>query len=145
MLVTLRLKGSDSKQVAAELARVTHEEVVFNQSTPGDVFSLDVKNAPLWNVLEILSARGKVRIAGEEFSHFQAIRNTLVSGGRLMVCVRRTTVKRLVAELAYLSGRNFRVTGGDGRAQINFTATNATLEEIVAQVEAEASVRISTE
>lgn len=143
MRVTLRLQGSNSRAVSAELARVTGRNVVFTPATPGDTFSLDVKDAQLWSVLEILSASGKIQIAGEDFSNLQALRRALLQGERMPVCVSGTTVKRLVEELEQLTGLEIRVTSGDPKTVVNLTAGAVNLDELVAQVSERAGVRIT--
>jgi hypothetical protein len=143
MRVTLRLKGSNSRAVSAELARVTGQNVVFTPTTPNATFSLDVKDVPLWNVLETLSASGRVQIAGEDFSNLQAVRRALLQGERMSVCIHGTTVKRLVEELEQLTGLEIRVTSGDPKTLVDFTAKGVNFDEIVAQVSERAGVQIA--
>jgi hypothetical protein len=143
MRVTLALKGSSSREVSAELARLTGYGIVFTPSKADATFSLDFKNAPLWEVLETLSTSGKVRIGSEDFSNLQIVRRTLLDGERMSVCISGTTVKRLVDELEYLTGLDIRVTSGDQRAVVNFTARGVNLDEIVAQVSERTGVQIT--
>jgi len=53
--------------VTAELACITGQPVIITPSKANDTIILDVKKAALWNVLELLSASGKLRIDGENF------------------------------------------------------------------------------
>jgi hypothetical protein len=143
MRISLRLNGSDGRSVSAELARISGRDVVFVPATPDATFSLDVKDVPLWDVLERLSAGGRLQIGGDDFSNLQTVRKALLGGERMSVCVRGATVRRLVYELEYLTGLDMRVTSGDQRAAVDYTATGVTLDEIVAQVSERAGVRIA--
>jgi hypothetical protein len=141
--VTLRFNGSSARTVSAELARITGHDVLFTPITPDATFTLDVKDEPLWNVLETLSASGRLRIAGDDFSNVQSVRQALLRGDRISVCVHGTTVKRLVYELKYLTGLDVRVTSGDQRTVVDFTAKGVTLEEMVAQVSDRTGVQVA--
>lgn len=143
--VTLQLKGADGKQIASELARIVGGEVVFQPSKPDATFNLDVKNATLWDVLDILSASGTLRVAGDDFSRLQVIRKALISGERMTVCVRNASVKQIVKEFASLSGWRLRVTAGDEEAVINLMLKGVTLEDVLMRISEQTGVRITKE
>ena len=141
--VTLQMKGGNSKHLAAELARITGREVVFQPSVPDDTFSLDIKNAPLWDVLEILSASGQMRIGGEDFAKLKAIRKALVGGEKMAVCIRSASVQQVVNEFANLSGLRLRITSGDAEAIVNLSVKEVTLEDVLAKVSEQTGVQIT--
>jgi hypothetical protein len=80
MSVTLQLRKGTGRQPASELARITGKGFAFTPNNPGEAVNLDVKDFPLWDVLEVLSQSGKVQIGGHDFSKLQAVRKALVSG-----------------------------------------------------------------
>jgi hypothetical protein len=55
--------------VAAELTRFTGQPVAIMPVKADNTISLGVKKAALWDVLELLSASGKIRIGGESFEN----------------------------------------------------------------------------
>src|SRR2546423_892710 len=67
MPISMHQTGSNSRQVAAELARITGQSVVITPFKADDTISLDVKRAALWDVLELLSATGEIEIGGADF------------------------------------------------------------------------------
>lgn len=140
--VTMQLTGSDAKQVAAVLARISGKEVVFTPFKPDETISLDIKNAPLWNVLEMLSASGRMHIAGEDFSKLLSIRKALVSGEKLAVCIHDASVQRVVDEFRFLSGLPIHVTSGDAKTRVTFSAQEVSLEELMVQLSNQTGVQI---
>jgi len=141
--ISLHFKGSNSREVSAELARITGEEVVFSPSTVDATFDLHVDEVPLWNILEILSQSGRIQIGGDDFSNLQTVRRSFLQGERISVCIRGTTIKRLVEELRYLTGLDIQVTSGDRKTVVNFTAKGVNLNEIVAQVSERTGIQIT--
>jgi hypothetical protein len=143
MPVSMQQTDSNSSRVAAELARITGQPVVFTPSNPDEVINLDVKRATLWDVLEVLSASGKIEIGGDDFSKLQRIRKALVSGEKMSICVHNASVQRVVAEFASLSGLRIRVTSGDPRTMVTLSVTDASLQEFLTQLSSQAEVEIS--
>lgn len=141
--IRLRLKDSSSREVAAELARVTRSEVKFSPTIPGDTFTLDVTDEPLWNVLETLSARGRVWIGDEDFATLQYTRQLLLRGDRISVCISGVTAKQMASELEYLTGLDIKVTSGDPNTRVYLTSKTLSLYEIVEQASASTGLQIT--
>jgi hypothetical protein len=132
--VSLRLHGSDGKKVAAELARLTGTQVVFNPKRPGTTFTLNVTNVPLWEVLNTLSADASIQIGYENFSHLRALRQSLLTSERMPVHFSNVTAGRLAKELSYLTGLNVQVAPSDASVVIDYSGTSVTFDEILAQL-----------
>lgn len=143
MLVSVQQPDGDAKSITAELTRITGQPVVFAPFTPNDAVGIDVKRAPLWDVLEALSASGKIEIGRDEFTKLRQIRKALVTGERMAVCLHNTTVQRAVRELSSLSGLRIRVTSGDPKVVVSLTETDVNLEEILAKLAIEGGVEIA--
>jgi hypothetical protein len=141
--ITVNFNRGSSKQVSSELARLTAREVAFVPASPQERVNLDAKGIPLWDVLEALSQSGKVRIGGEDFSSLKAVRQALVSGERMSVCIHNASVKSLVEEFAGMSGLPIRVTSGDATALVTLSLRGVTLEEALTQVTAQTGVQIA--
>lgn len=140
--ITMQLKNANSRKVAAELGRLTGAPVTFNPRQPDDTFNLDVKDKPLWEVLEELSSGGKIQIAKEDFGHLRGVRQSFLSGERISVCFHNVTAKRLAADLSFLSGRDVYVVSGNPKAIVDYTGKAVNFEEIVAQVSQSAEVQL---
>lgn len=140
--VTLELRGGNGEQLSAELTRVTGRPITYTPSK-GDAINLDVKRAPLWDVLELLSGGGKVRVAGRDFMELRAARAALTTGGKVSVCLDRVPVRRVVEELSVLSGRPLRLSAGDPETTLTLSARRVTLKEVLGLVSAQVGVLIA--
>lgn len=140
--VTLELRGGNSEQLSAELTRITGKSITYTPSKD-DAINLDVKDAPLWDVLEVLSESGKVRIAGRDFMELGATRLALTTGEKVSVCFDRVPVQRVIDDLSVLSGHSIRVSKGDAETPVTFSARRITLKDILARVSAQTGVRVA--
>lgn len=140
--VTLRFKGSSSREVAAELARIAGTEVSFSPSTPDATFDMDVENLPFWNVLEILSQSGRIQLGRYDFAGLRRVRLALLNGERITLCVNGATVKRFASQLRLLTGFDVRVTSGNPNAIVNYTGRDVNFNEILAQVSERTGVQL---
>jgi hypothetical protein len=141
--VTLRLKGSNGREVSDALARVTGEDFVFSPSTVDATLNLDVENLPVWNVLEILSQSGRIQISGIDFYNIKTVRRTLLFGERLSVCAHGMTVKRFVNELRFMTGLDIQTTSGDPNTIVSYTGKWVNLNEVMTQVSERTGVQIT--
>jgi hypothetical protein len=143
MPINLELHGGGNRQLASEIARITGREFVFLPDNPNEPVNLDVKDLPLWDVLEVLSRRGKVRIGGHDFSTLQIVRKALVNSERMSVCINNVSVQGVVEEFAGMSGLPIRVTSGDAESLVTLSVKGVTLEELLAQVSSQTGVGIT--
>lgn len=143
MPVSIHFKGSNSREVSAELARITGKDVVFFPATAGATFNLDMDGVPLWNVLEILAQSGRIQIAQDDFSNLRTVRVAFLQGERVSACIQGVTVKRLVEELEYLTGLDISITSGNKKTIVNFTGRGVNFNEIIAQVAEQTGVQIA--
>lgn len=141
--ITLNLKRANSQQVAAALSRLTSTQVTFDPRQSRETFDLNVKDKPLWDVLEELLSRGKIHIAKEDFGHLRSMRQSLLNGERIAVCFTNVTAERLATELSFLSGRDVYVASGEPELVVNYTGKGVTFEEIVTAVSQETGVVIA--
>jgi hypothetical protein len=140
--VTLQMRNSSSRQLSAELAHVTGKEVVISPNKPDETYTLDFKNAPLWDVLEVLSGRAKVEIEGEDFGKLLRIRKAFLTSEKMNVCIRRASVRYIVDQLASLSDLPIHLTSGDINALVTLSLKDVTLKEIVAKISEQTGVQI---
>lgn len=140
--VSLELRKGNNSRLTSEIARITGRDFVFLPNNPNEPVNLEVKDLLLWDVLEVLSRRGKVRVGGHDFSTLQIVRKALVNGERRSVCINNVSVKDIVDEYAGMSGLPIRVTSGDAEALVSFSAKGVTFEEMLAQVSSQTGVGI---
>lgn len=141
--VSLQMRDSSSKRLSEELGRITGQEIVFSPYNPKETHTFDFKDALLWDVLEALSERGKVEIGGEDFGKLLRIRKAFLNGEKISICIRRTSVRNIVDELAALSGLSIHTTSGNVDTSVTLSLKDVTLEDIVAKVSEQASVQIA--
>jgi hypothetical protein len=142
-LVTLELRGGNSEQLSAELTRITGKSITYTPSKKDDAINLDVKDAPLWDVLEALSDSGKVQIAGRDFTELRATRIALTTEEKVSMCLDRVPVQRVVDDLSVLSGQRLHITAGNAETLVTLSARRITLKDILARVSAQTGVRIT--
>jgi hypothetical protein len=132
-------------QLITELAHISGKELVFSPDKPDVIFNTESKQAILWDVLDMLSQRGKVEIAGQDFDRLKRLRRILLSGERFSVSVHDTSVSTFVNDLTGLTGLSFRIVQGRPLATMNVNLHNLTLTEILDKVYEQTSVRIIEE
>lgn len=142
---SLQMQNGTYPQLVAKLAAISGRDLAFSPTTPDAVFNADYKRAVLWDVLEMLSNRGKVEIAGKDFEKLKRLRRTLLSGARISVCVGNTPVRTFVSDMASLTGLPFRISAGRPMAIVNVKLQNVTLNEILDKVSQQTGTKIIEE
>lgn len=64
METSLQMRNARYPQLVSELARLIGSDLAFIAEKPDSVFNVEYKRAVLWDVLDMLSDRGTVQIAG---------------------------------------------------------------------------------
>ena len=140
--VTLQLQNSDSNQLLDAVSKVSGEEITFSPSKHDTPFNLDVKRAPLWGVLDFLSTRGSVKIAGQDFERLKLLRRSFLSGEKTAFAVHNTPVYTFVSDMAGLSGQSIHVISGNTRTLVNIELRDVNFKEILAQVSEQTGAKI---
>jgi hypothetical protein len=140
--VTLQMNGSSSRQLSAELAHITGQEVVVSPYKPDEAYTFDFKKAPLWDVLEVLSDRAKVQIAGEDFGKLMMIRKAFLAGEKMNVCIRQAPVRYIIDQLASLSGLQVHVTSGNINTLVTLSLKDVSFNEVVAKISEQTGVQV---
>jgi hypothetical protein len=140
--VTLQMRGGSSRKLSTALARIIGKEIVVSPNKPDETYTFDFKNASLWDVLETLSENGTVQIEGEDFGKLLRIRKAFLTGEKMSVCIRQAHVRRLIDQLASLSGLSIRTTSGNIDTLVTLSLNDVTLKEIVAEISAQTGVQI---
>lgn len=149
--VTIQMQNGNNNQLLAELANASGKEIAFSsfKSTMAlkqdGPFNLDIKRAALWDVLDILSTRGTVQIAGQDFENLKLLRRSLSSGEKMSLSVQNTPVHTFVNDLANLSGLPIHIIAGNTRAPVNVKLRDVSLKEILIQVSEKTGTKITDE
>lgn len=142
METTVQMRNAKYPQLVAELARISGRDLAFSSYEPDIVFNAEYKRALLWDVLDTLSDRGKVQIAGQDFEKLKRIRRVLVSGGKLSLCVRGTPVNIFVNDLSSLTGLSLHIVDGRPMSTVNVKLHDVTLNEILLKVSEQTETKI---
>lgn len=140
--ITLQMQNGDTAQLLAKLANASGKDLTFSSAKPDTLFNLDFKRAALWDVLEILSGRGTVRIQGQNFEKFKSLRRILLSGERISLCVQNTPVNIFISDLANLTGQPIHLAGGSTKAIVTVKLRDVNLQDILAKVSEQTGTRI---
>lgn len=141
------LPYGDYSLLTSLLAQTAGKDISFtrSKSDPGRsdmLFNVGFKKAPLWDALQFLADRGTVRIGGRDFESIRRLRKALLSGERLNFGVKNTPVNTFVTDLAGITGLRLHVVGGNPMTIANAELPEATLDEIIAEVEKRTETRI---
>lgn len=142
---TLQMQNGTYPPLVAKLASISGRDLAFSPTIPDAVFNADYKKAALWDVLEMLSNRGKVEIAGKDFEKLKRLRRALLSDARISICVGNTPVRTFVSDMAGLTGLPLRISTGRPMAIVNVKLQNVTLNEILAKVSEQTGTKIVEE
>lgn len=140
--VTLKINKGDSKEVASLLTSQAGKEIGFVPRKINDRFTLDLKDSPLFNALDILSRRGRITINGTDFGKFQKLRTLMLRDGKVSINFNNIPVRDAVDKLSFLSGLTFRVMHGDTKAPVSLSLQKVTLDEIITQISEQTGVKI---
>lgn len=139
---TIQMQTGTYPQLVTALARVSGRDIAFAPTKPDVLFNVDYKRAVLWDVLDMLSDRGAVQVAGRDFEKLKRLRRTLLSGKRISLCVRRTPVSTFVNDMASLTGLPLRITAGRPMAVVNIKLQEVALDEMLAKVSEQTGTKI---
>ena len=139
---TVQLQNATYPQLVGVLARVSGKDVAFFPNNPSALFNADYKKALLWDVLDMLSDRGTVQIAGKDFEKLKRLRKALLSGTRISLCVGRTPVSTFVNDTSSLTGIPLRITSGSPLATVNLKLQDVTLDDILTKVSEQSGTKI---
>lgn len=139
---TVQMQNASYPQLITVLARISGKDIAFSPTNPGVLFNADYKRALLWDVLDMLSDRGTVQVAGKDFEKIKRLRKILLSGARISLCVGRTPVSTFVNDTASLTGLPLRIKSGNPLAVVNLKLQQVTLEEILTKVSEQTDTKI---
>jgi len=142
---TLEMQNATYPQFVAALARISGKDIEFSPAKPDAVFNTGWKRATLWDVLDMLSDQGTVRITGKDFEKFKRLRRVLLSDTKISLCVRNTPVSTFVIDMASLTGLPFRITDGRPMAVVNLQLQHVSLDDILVKVSEQTGTTIIQE
>ena len=131
-------------EIASVLSDRTHKKIEFTPY-PRNLharYDLEIKDDDIWNALNFLYKRGNVKIGGLDFGKLRELRREMRLGKQVSVNFIGIPAKDVVAKLAFLSGRSFRVKSGDPEKLVSISLQQVTLDEVISRVSASAGVKI---
>lgn len=140
--VTLKINNGDSKEVSSSLTSQTGKRIEILPRKANDRFTLDLKDSPLFNALDILSRRGRITVNGTDFGKFQKLRTLMLREGRVSIDFNNIPVRAAVDKLSFLSGLGFRIVSGDADTHLSLSLHEVTLSEIVTRISEQTGVKI---
>ncbi len=132
-LVSL-LKTTPSNTIGESLSKFYGRNIVFESHVKNFAFDFPPSKAGAgshWDVLEILAAGGKLTINGHSLDFWKNMRNNLLSGGEITISTGGGTVKTILDEISFISGKRFSLTSGDPAVIINEPVKGKGLSDII--------------
>ncbi|PYS25597.1 MAG: hypothetical protein DMF72_01260 [Acidobacteria bacterium] len=139
------MQNATYPQLVSALARISGKDIEFSPAKADATFNTGWKRATLWDLLDMLSDRGTVQIAGKDFEKLKRLRKVLLSGDKISLCVRGTPVNTFVRDMAGLTGLPLRITAGSGMAVVNLKLQYVTLDDILVRVAEQTGTTIKEE
>lgn len=141
--ITIKFVEKTGQEIAALLSAKIRKRIEFipNPRNANATYDLELKDDDLFNVLNYLYKRGKVRFDGSDFSKIYDLRKQVRQGKKISVNL-SGPVEDAVAKLAFASGKRLRITSGDPRRIISLTMQDASLDQIIARLSESAGVKI---
>ena len=132
MNVNIQMRNGTYGELIAELSRISGQNINYIPKKPNILLNIDSKEGALWDMLSHLSDRGKLEIAGQDFSKIKRVRNRLLSGEKVNFCVYETPIAVLVSDLAGITGLRLSVAAGSTTATVTGPFQDVSLSEILA-------------
>lgn len=108
--------AKDGKEFNSILSRAAGKKIVFTPSSKSFTFDTDssrkFQNGRI-EMLEYLSNFGTVKVNGRDLKFWLDTRNDLLTGIEIAICSGGATVKSMLTELSFYTGKNYRVIAGD--------------------------------
>lgn len=142
---TLDLQNATYPKLVGALARISGKDIEFSPAKADAAFNTGWKRATLWDLLDMLSDRGTVQIAGKDFEKLKRLRKVLLSGNKISLCVRNTPVNTFVSDMTSLTGLPLRITAGRATTVVNLKLENVTLDDILVKVAEQTGTTIREE
>lgn len=140
------LDNADVKTLTSVLSNSIGRTVSFVPFEVGfrfDISFTDRKAADAWTILENLSQKGELFVNGQKFDILRGYRKTLIEGGEFRICAPGMTVRALLGELSFLTGRKFDVIAGDPFSKVLGTVQGDSLASVLGDLERQTGVRIA--
>lgn len=142
--VTAKYVQKTGQEIAALLSTETHKRIEFVPfpRNEGQKYDLQLKDDDLFNVLNYLYKRGKVRFDNVDFSRIRKLRLELHGGKKISINFVGVSAQDAVSRLSFASGKRLRIKSGDPNKIISVSMSDATLNDIVSQISKTAGVSI---
>lgn len=139
---TLKLRKKGSKQIASALSQHTGRNIEFVPTRRNDRFNIDIEDDDMWNTMEYLYQRGKLRVNGVDWREYRKLRRATSDGGKMSLDFNDISVRDALNHLSFLTGLHFRVESGDAEKLISISLREVTLDEIISRISTETGIRI---
>lgn len=140
---TLKLTTKNSAEIVSALSSYTSKKIEFVPWRRNGPFNIDIKDDDIWNTMDYLYERGKLKLGGVDWSEYQKMRKTASKGKKIsQVDFNGISVRDALAHLSFLSGMPLRVESGDAEKPLTLSLREVTLDEVVSRISAQTGVKI---
>lgn len=144
--ISRAVKSAKPSIISEYLSKSLGKTIVFEPAS--SKFVLNEKTASAqskshWDLLTYLNTQGKVTVNGHDLNFWSGMRNTLTAGGPFKVCAGNATAQAILNEVNFISGRNYRIIGGDPSVRMEGTIEGNNISELLNNLSMTRSVMIT--
>ena len=141
-IANIEVKNGTYSQLVRALRSVSDKNLEFSPAEPESRVDVAFRNAPLWDALEFLAARGTLRVDANDFDSLRKQRKLLLSGGKTSFIFKNKPLKTFIEDMTFLTGLHLRVASGNNDAVVSIDLRNVTLRQILNAVSRQTGARI---
>lgn len=126
-----KARTTDFGNVLSSLFRKT---IVFKPNSKDFRFAFpesELNNTSHWDVLEYLSRNAELTVNGQSIEFWKNIREGFLSGGEIKLCAGSATPQEFLNEISFITGKNFSIVSGNGKAKVIGSLSASSLEELL--------------
>ena len=126
------LRNTDAKNIGSVLSNTFSENISFEPTGKSFVFDFPKKDSiSHWEILEFLASKGNLKIHGYPLEFWQEMRESLLKGGELNICVGEASVANILKHVSFITGKKFTIVNGDEQAKIRGSVQGSNLDEFL--------------
>ncbi|MBX3300452.1 MAG: hypothetical protein KF736_13450 [Acidobacteria bacterium] len=139
------VRSSPAPTLGRALSRAFDKKITFSPTSAK--FSVDAKILDSftshWELLSYLSTNGKLTINGRNLEFWEGLKNTLLNGGAFKICTGNASAQMILNEINFLSGRHYKIVGGNVGSRMSGTVEGNSLNDLIANLSSTRAVMIS--
>ncbi|MGH9947646.1 MAG: hypothetical protein ACRD6X_10620 [Pyrinomonadaceae bacterium] len=146
MSLMATLLNGNEERISQEFSKLLGEKVIFKKAREAQISVIAQGNEfkSYWSVAEFLASVGTISVGGLPFDSLRSQREILLEGGLFKICAPKLSAKRILDEISFLTGKEFKVVAGDPRSNSSVPVQGNNLKEVLDSISNSRNIRISS-